>query len=109
MIQECCQEEKNYQRFFAMLAARIILLNPVYKPLYEQSFHETYFNIHTFETNKIRNCAKFYAHLLYQDSIGWTVMHDIKLTEEDTVSANRIFVKILFQELHEHLGSQKLV
>ena len=32
----------------------------------------------------------------------------VKLTEEDTTSASRIFLKILFQELSEYMGLLKL-
>ena len=32
----------------------------------------------------------------------------MKLTEEDTTSASRIFIKILFLELSEYLGLPKL-
>ena len=53
--------------------------------------------------------AKFFAHLLYQDAIGWHALSVIKLTEEDTTSSNWILVKVLFMELNEHLGAVKLV
>jgi pre-mRNA-splicing factor CWC22 len=56
--------------------------------------------------NKLRNAAKFYAHLLYTDSIDWSCLLAIKLTEDETTSASRIFVKILMQEIAENLGIQ---
>ncbi len=39
----------------------------------------------------------------------WTCLASIKLTEEDTTSSSRIFIKILFQELAENLGMTTLV
>lgn len=60
------------------------------------------------ETNKLRNVAKFFAHLLGTDALPWQALAYIRLTEEDTTSSSRIFIKILFQELSEHLGLRKL-
>ena len=60
--------------------------------------------IHRLETNKLRNVAKFFAHLLGTSALPWHVLAYIRLTEEDTTSSSRIFIKILFQELSEHLG-----
>ena len=49
-----------------------------------------------------------FAHLLFTDAISWEVMSHIRITEEDTTSSSRIFLKILFQELAEYLGLGKL-
>ncbi|CAG0879929.1 unnamed protein product [Darwinula stevensoni] len=51
---------------------------------------------------------KFFAHLLYTDAIQWMVLSHIKLSEEDTTSSSCIFIKLLFQELIEHMGLGKL-
>ena len=32
-----------------------------------------YESIHRYDTNKLRNVAKFFGHLLYSDAIPWTV------------------------------------
>jgi pre-mRNA-splicing factor CWC22 len=53
--------------------------------------------IHRLETNKLRNVAKFFAHLLGTDALPWQSLAYIRLTEEDTTSSSRIFIKILFQ------------
>lgn len=41
--------------------------------------------------------AKLFAHLLANDAISWGVLGCIRLTEEDTTSSSRIFIKYLFQ------------
>jgi pre-mRNA-splicing factor CWC22 len=64
---------------------------------------------HRLETNKIRNIAKLFAHLLGTHAISWEVLSAIRITEADTTSATRIFYKCLFQELAENLGLQALV
>lgn len=53
--------------------------------------------VHHLDTNKLRNVAKFFAHLLFTDAITWEVLQNIRLTEDDTTSSSRIFIKILFQ------------
>ena len=60
------------------------------------------------ETNKLRNLANLYGHLLYTEAIDWMVLSVIKLTEEDTTASSRIFLKIMFQELNNLLGEEKL-
>lgn len=36
-------------------------------------FAQQYASIHRLETNKLRNVAKLFAHLLYADAVPWTV------------------------------------
>jgi pre-mRNA-splicing factor CWC22 len=67
-----------------------------------------YDTIHRLETNKLRNIAKLFAHLLYTDAIPWTCLVCVRLNEEETTSSSRIFIKILFQEIAEFLGLPKL-
>ena len=43
-------------------------------------------------------------HLMYSDGISWGVLSNIRLTEDDTTSSSRIFIKILFQALSEDMG-----
>ena len=64
--------------------------------------------IHRLETNKLRNVAKLFAHLLASDALPWAVLAVIQITEEETTSSSRIFIKILFQELSEILGLREL-
>lgn len=68
------------------------------------AFEETYKTIHRFETNRLRNIAKLFAHLLASDGLGWECFICVTLTEHDTTSSSRIFLKILFLELVEALG-----
>ena len=53
--------------------------------------------IHRLETNKLRNVAKFFARLLGTFALPWHVLAYTRLTEEDTTSSSRIFIKILIQ------------
>ncbi|OAY82362.1 Pre-mRNA-splicing factor CWC [Ananas comosus] len=108
MLLECCSQERTYLRYYGLLGQRFCMINKVYQENFEQCFVQQYSMIHRLETNKLRNVAKFFAHLLGTDALPWHILAYIRLTEEDTTSSSRIFIKILFQELSEHLGIRLL-
>ncbi|KAI5064863.1 hypothetical protein GOP47_0019558 [Adiantum capillus-veneris] len=108
MLLECCSQERTYLRYYGLLGQRFCMINSIYQKNFDMCFMKQYSMIHRLETNKLRNVAKFFAHLLGTDALPWTVLVYIKLTEEDTTSSSRIFIKILCQELSEHLGLRKL-
>eukprot|EP01069_Polyplicarium_translucidae_P008930 Polyplicarium_translucidae@DN3273_c0_g1_i7.p1 len=108
MLLDCCSMERTYSKFYALQAERLSRLNPAYKACCEAAFETQYNTVYRLETPKIRHTAMFFAHLLATEAISWGVLSNIVLTEETTTSAARIFVKILFQEMAEHLGLAKL-
>ncbi|KAK8476137.1 hypothetical protein V6N11_013970 [Hibiscus sabdariffa] len=108
MLLECCSQERTYLRYYGLLGQRFCMINKVYQENFDKCFVQQYSMIHRLETNKLRNVAKFFAHLLGTDALPWHVISYIRLTEEDTTSSSRIFIKILFQELSEHLGIRRL-
>ncbi|XP_047317892.1 pre-mRNA-splicing factor CWC22 homolog [Impatiens glandulifera] len=108
MLLECCSQERTYLRYYGLLGQRFCMINKVHQENFETCFVQQYSMIHRLETNKLRNVAKFFAHLLGTDALPWHVLSYIRLTEEDTTSSSRIFIKILFQELSEHLGIRLL-
>ncbi|XP_063230054.1 pre-mRNA-splicing factor CWC22 homolog [Bacillus rossius redtenbacheri] len=108
MFLDCCAEQRTYEKFFGLLAQRFCMINKIYIPPFQQIFKDTYDTIHRLDTNKLRNVAKFFAHLLFTDAISWEVLSFIRLNEEETTSSSRIFIKILFQELSEYMGLTKL-
>ena len=73
------------------------MLNPdLYAPKFLELFGKTYNSVHKMEVNKMRNSAKFFGHLLHTEAIEWSCLATIRLTEEETTSSSRIFIKILF-------------
>uniref|UniRef100_A0A7N8WU15 Pre-mRNA-splicing factor CWC22 homolog n=1 Tax=Mastacembelus armatus TaxID=205130 RepID=A0A7N8WU15_9TELE len=108
MILDCCAQQRTYEKFFGLLAGRFCLLKKEYMESFEGIFAEQYDTIHRLETNKLRNVARLFAHLLYTDSVPWSVLECIRMSEETTTSSSRIFVKILFQELCAYMGLPKL-
>lgn len=108
MIVECCSQEKTYSKFFGLVGERFAKLNRLWTDLFEQSFAKYYDTIHRYETNRLRNIARFFGHLLSTDGIGWHVLSVVHLNEDETTSSSRIFIKILFQDMAEALGMPKL-
>ncbi|EER13340.1 pre-mRNA-splicing factor CWC22, putative [Perkinsus marinus ATCC 50983] len=108
MLIDCCAMERTFNSFYALQAERLSRLVEVYRQNFEANFLDQYETCHRLETNKIRNVAKFYGHLLASDAISWEVLKCIQLTEETTTSATRIFIKNLFQYLSEVWGLRKL-
>ncbi|KAJ3413652.1 pre-mRNA-splicing factor cwc22 [Chytridiales sp. JEL 0842] len=108
MIIECCSQERTYRTFFGLLGERFCRINPIWANAYAKSFEDVYKTVHRYETNRLRNIAKFFAHLMASDALTWNVFALVSLTEQDTTSASRIFVKILFEELNGSLGLKTL-
>jgi pre-mRNA-splicing factor CWC22 len=108
MIIECASQEKVYVNFYGLLAERFCRINEIWTRSFAKAFEETYKTIHRFETNRLRNIAKLFAHCLSSDALTWEVFALVRITEADTTSSSRIFCKVLFQELLEALGLGKL-
>lgn len=108
MIIDCCAQQRTYYKFFGLLAQRFCSLSDEYVEPFSEIFKSCYDTIHRFETNKLRNVAKLFAHLFFTDSVSWLLMGHIRLNEDDTTSSSRVFIKILFQELAEYMGLAKL-
>lgn len=104
MIIECCSQERSYSTFYGLIGERFCKLNRVWNECFEQAFTNYYTTIHRYETNRLRNISRFFGHLLATDSISWAAMECIKLTEEDTTSSSRIFIKIMLNEITESMG-----
>lgn len=104
MIVECCSQERTYSKFYGLIGERFAKINRLWSDLFEAAFAKYYDTIHRYETNRLRNIAQFFGHLISNDAIGWHVLSVIHLNEEETTSSSRIFIKILFQNLAENLG-----
>lgn len=108
MIIDCCIQERTYEKFYGLIAERLCLLKDIYKESFEAQFEIYYLKLHRLETNKLRNLALLYQHLLYTKSISWSVLKIIKLTEADTTTSSRIFIKTIFLELAKTMGIETL-
>lgn len=104
MIIECCSQERTYSKFYGLIGERFAKINRLWSDLFEAAFAKYYDTIHRYETNRLRNIARFFGHMLSNDAVGWHVLSVIHMNEEETTSSSRIFIKILFQDLAENLG-----
>ena len=109
MIIECCSQERSYSTFYGLIGERFCKLNRVWTDSVEEAFKTYYTTIHRYETNRLRNIARFFGHLFATDSISWMVFECVKINEDDTTSSSRIFVKIMMQEMMEGMGLKTLV
>lgn len=105
MLVECCSQEKTYSKFFGLIGERFAKLNRLWTDLFEQAFAKYYDTIHRYETNRLRNIARFFGHMFSTDAIGWHCLSVIHLNEDETTSSSRIFIKIFIQDLAEALST----
>ncbi|RPB03150.1 MIF4G-domain-containing protein [Choiromyces venosus 120613-1] len=108
MVIECCSQERTYTKFYGLIGERFAKLNRLWTDLFEESFRTYYDTIHRYETNRLRNIARFFGHQLSTDALGWHVLSVVHINEEETTASSRIFIKILFQDLAEAMGMKKL-
>ena len=108
MVIECCSQERTYSKFYGLVGERFAKLNRLWADLFEGAFAKYYDTIHRYETNRLRNVARFFGHMLSSGATAWHVLSVIRLNEEETTSSSRIFIKILFQDLAEAMGMRKL-
>lgn len=108
MIIECCSQEKIYNKTYGSVALRFCLKGRFWRDLFSQAFTTYYTTIHRYETNQIRNIATLFGYILASDGLGWEVFECVHLTEEDSNSSSRIFLKILLQEVRQELGLQEM-
>ncbi|KAK7736827.1 pre-mRNA-splicing factor cwc22 [Diaporthe eres] len=108
MVVECCSQEKTYTKFYGGIGERLAKINRMWNDLFEAAFADYYEKIHRYDSNKLRNIARLFGHMFGSDAIGWHCLSIIHLNEEETTSASRIFIKILFQEISEEIGLKKL-
>ncbi len=109
MLIECCSQERTFLRYYGLIAARFCLMHRRWSEGFHEAFITQYETIHRLETNKLRNVAKLFAHLLHTDSLSWSCLSIIHLNEDETTSSSRIFLKILVQEMAEAMGIGTLV
>lgn len=108
MVVECCSQEKTYTKFYGGIAERLAKINRTWNDLFERAFVDYYEKIHRYDSNKLRNIARLFGHMFGSDAVAWHALSVIHLNEEETTSASRIFIKILFQEILEEIGMAKL-
>ena len=108
MIIECCSQEHSYSNFYGLVGERFSKRNRIWTECFEAAFENYYDTIHRYETNWLRNIARFFGHMFSTDAISWVALESIKVNEDDTTSSSRIFVKIMMNEMMEVMGLKTL-
>ncbi|KAG7732799.1 hypothetical protein KL932_005362 [Ogataea haglerorum] len=108
MIVKCCAQEKTYSKYYALVGEKLISVNGKWMKAFDEVFVENYTNCHQYELSLIRNIGSFWGHMFASDKMGWEVLQIVQLTEEDTNSASRIFLKFVFVKMQDELGLKKL-
>jgi pre-mRNA-splicing factor CWC22 len=108
MLIECCSQERTYVKMYGLLGCRFCELQQSFKDRFNICFVQQYTTCHHLDTNKLRNCANFFAHLISHDALPWNVLSCVKMSENSTTSSGRIFVKVLFQEITSFCGIEKV-
>jgi pre-mRNA-splicing factor CWC22 len=103
MILECCSQERTFMRYYGLVGKQFCLISRVYVSRFEEAFAEHYATVHQFDSRKIRNMANFYAFLLCADALPWSIFGLVVLSEEETTSSSRIFLKYVLLELAQTL------
>ncbi|CAM0948907.1 unnamed protein product [Alopecurus aequalis] len=111
MIVECCRQERASSNtpFYGQLGQRLCGVGRAYQAGFEACFARCYSSAHRMATDELRGAAGLFAHLLATDAVPWRrVLGGVRITEADTTSSSRIFIKTLFQEMAEQLGVREL-
>lgn len=103
MIIRCCSQEKTYTKYYGKIGERLASLNYRWDQVFGEQFEKYYTTCDNFETNQLRNIAKFWGHLFASDKLKWEHLSIIEISEDKTTPSSRIFIKFMFQELVEEL------
>ena len=90
MVIEYCSQERSYSTFYQSRMERELLGHITAQSIVMKPIE--------------RNIVHPFGHLLANDAISWTVLHVIKMNEDDTTSSSRIFVKVMMQDVTESMG-----
>ena len=100
--------ERIYQDFFGLLAERFCKIDDMYKEHFIAAFVNHYNSIFKLEVNKVRNLGKIFGYLFVTHSIDWKIFQIVILRQDTTTAAHRMFLKILFREIAENIGVDRM-
>lgn len=101
-------QESTYSKFYGTLSDKLLGSHWTWKGAFETIFYETLTKLDELEPNQLRNCGKYWGHLLSSDLLGFEIFEKINMTEEGSSPPLRIFVKFLFQEMIFEIGIENL-
>ncbi|KAH0787173.1 pre-mRNA-splicing factor CWC22 [Histomonas meleagridis] len=96
--------EKTFNRNLGTMIHYLCSVSDNNVSIVEKGFYTSYTQCHTYSMHRITNLANLYAYLLSQDAISWKVLSIVRLTEDETNSAQRVFIRFLMEELAKNLS-----
>ena len=96
--------EKTFNRDLAVIVQMLCRVKKENKHITEELFKINYDQTTSYTIHRITNIACLYSYLLANDEITWAILQAIRLTEEDTNSAQRVFIRILVEELAKNMS-----
>ncbi|EGV65691.1 ARM repeat-containing protein [Yamadazyma tenuis ATCC 10573] len=105
IVIKSCVQEKTYSKYYGTICEILSVKFTKYKHEFTRLFEVNYENIHQIELNGIRNLGKLYGYLVATGKLPVTILKVISLTEANTNSSNRIFIKFLLKEMVEEVGT----
>ncbi|CDK28596.1 unnamed protein product [Kuraishia capsulata CBS 1993] len=109
MVAKCCSQEKTYSKYYGLIGENLARLGKRWDLAFRECFQEYYGNAHRLENNPLRNVSMFWGHMFASDTVGWEALACVKITDEDTTSAGRIFLKFMFEKMRQELGLEKML
>jgi hypothetical protein len=108
IIIELCSNERSYLTYYGKLAIELCNKRNSFIPAFEAAIIRQYSDINSDNgekniTKQTHNKANFFADLLSTNTISWSCLERINLSEGDD-PYKRIFIKILFQKLRDKVG-----
>ena len=68
------------------------MLDRKYQEFFDELFAKQYGTVHRLETSKLRNVAKFNAHLMSTDALPWGCLGYIRFTDVHKLARNDQFL-----------------
>lgn len=101
--------EKSYNKYQSLICCKLCSLSKTWHSSFMAIFKTYYETCHLFKANQLKNIAKFWGFLLASDVLSYEVFKDNirEFDEESTSSAQRIFIKVVFETIVETIGVAK--
>jgi pre-mRNA-splicing factor CWC22 len=96
--------EKTFNRELGAVIETLCLAQPKFVEPVESSFVKNYSDCNKYAVHRVTNLASLYGYLLSKSDLGWHLMCVLRLTEEDTNSGQRVFIRFLMEELCHSLS-----
>lgn len=110
MVLETAHHEKSFDKCYPMVG-EILCRSRLQYQVHFQELFVTYYarKLEELTAKEITIVGRFFAFLFRKNSVHWSLLANIVLTEETTTVSTRRFIKDFFQELGETMGKKALL